>query len=136
MKVLPFWIPPYWISHFRLSFTTFKVDSLDRWTSKTLISLFKLCFYVACKLRYMCLSSSSGLESAILNFYFQSARTVFPMSHMDRIFKDLSTMYYKLYYSPSKAIIQGVVTTTSPSICNVVKSGYFFGGLMHNDCYL
>jgi len=32
----------------------------------------------------MCLWSSSGLESAILNFSFRSAHTVFPMCHMDR----------------------------------------------------
>jgi len=86
--------------------TTFTVDSLDRLTSKTLISLLKLCFYVAYKLRYMCLRSSSGLASAILNFYFRSARTVFLMCHMDTIFsKTFPTMYYKLYYSTSKAKI-------------------------------
>jgi len=30
------------------------------------------------------------LESAILNFYFRSGRTVFTMCHMDGIFEDFS----------------------------------------------
>jgi len=51
---------------------------------------FQITFIVAYKLNYVCLSSSSGLESAILNFFFPSGRTVFPMCQLDRIFKDLS----------------------------------------------
>jgi len=55
----------------------------------------------AYKLRYMCLWSSSDSESgveiqngvpesAILNFYLRSGRTIFPMCHLDRILKVLS----------------------------------------------
>jgi len=52
---------------------------------------FALQMFLCClEARDICLRSSSGLESAILNFYFRSARTVLPMCHMDRIFKDFS----------------------------------------------
>ena len=34
IEVFRFWRPPSWISHFRLSRTTFPVVSLDRWTQK------------------------------------------------------------------------------------------------------
>jgi len=33
----------------------------------------------------MCLSNISGLESAILNFYFQSGRKIFPMGELDTV---------------------------------------------------
>ena len=38
----------------------------------------------------MCSSESSGLESAILNFYLRSGRTVSLMGHLDSVFEDLS----------------------------------------------
>jgi len=38
----------------------------------------------------MCLGNISGLESAILNFYFQSGCKIFPMGELDIVFKDLS----------------------------------------------
>ena len=45
-------------------------------------------FYVAYELSYMCSSSSSGLESAILNFYFWLDRAVIKMGHSYSIFED------------------------------------------------
>ena len=34
IEVFPFWGPPSWISHFRLSRTIFPVVPLDRWTQQ------------------------------------------------------------------------------------------------------
>jgi len=55
----------------------------------------------------MCLSNISGLESAILNFYFRSGLKIFPMGELDTVLKTFPTMYHKLYYSLSKTKIHG-----------------------------
>jgi len=38
----------------------------------------------------MCLSNISGLEFAILNFYFRPGRKLFPIGEWDTVFKDHS----------------------------------------------
>jgi len=50
----------------------------------------KFRFYVAYKLKYMCLSNISVLESDILNSYFPSGHKIFPMGELNTVFKDLS----------------------------------------------
>jgi len=70
----------------------------------------------------MCLSNISGLESAILNFYFRSGRKIFPMGELIQISKTFSTMYHKLYYLLSKIKIQGVATT--PLVADVAKKSW------------
>ena len=84
-----FWWSLSWISHFRLSSTTFPVVPLIRWTQKTSIYSLKFCFFVAYELRYKCSSGLSGLESAILNCYFRSGHTVILMGHLDLVSEDL-----------------------------------------------
>ena len=90
MGFFRFWRPPSWISHSRLSRTTLSVVPLDEWIQKPSSLLSKFRFFVAYELRYMCSSESSGLESAILNFYFRSGLTVILMSYLDSVFEVLS----------------------------------------------
>jgi len=56
----------------------------------------------------MCLSNISGLESAILNFYFRSGVKIIPMGELDTVFIDLSNdLSQAIYYLLSKTKIQG-----------------------------
>jgi len=61
----------------------------------------------------MCLRSSSGLESAILNLYFWSGRKVFPLCHLDTIVKDLSNVVlHAILFVVLGINVGGMVTIT------------------------
>jgi len=73
--------------------------------------------------------SSFGLESAILNIYFRSGRTVFPMCHLDvwiEFSNTVTTLYYMLYYSLSLAdiLVRVVVKSSGLSVTISVSLGY------------
>jgi len=104
-----FWRSPSWISYFRLRRTTFPVVPLN--TSKTFIYNLEFSFYVVYKLRNMCLSSSSILESAILNVYFHRGLT---------------------YYSPLSTRQTSKTAVTTPSGLNVVESDVSSEGWFNN----
>jgi len=69
------------------------------------------------------------MKSAILNFYFRSGHTVFPMCHLDRFSKTFPKMYYKLYYSLSKVKILVVDIGNHPLGTQRRKISWVFGGL-------
>jgi len=68
---------------------------------------------------------SSGLESAILNFYFRSGSTVFPMFQLDRMFKDLSNDVLRAIFFAVSGLNPWRVVTT-PSVGNVKLAGYSY----------